>query len=713
MVVATVAGSAVGSAGPATTAIATVACVGWIALSWTRRPSARWQRCGALVALCAGAALRVGFLPAVPPPQPGNFAAPRPWSPVPRAPRIYHQIQDAGKGALGAIQHSVHQHLRGASETIAVTMILNRGDPLEPQALREFRQTGTLHLLAISGLHLTLVLELVGALAGTLGATPWSGRVIAIALVWCYTVAVGAPASAVRAAAGATLAWVAHARRVPMSSLEVLGRSTALVLWMAPRLASDLGFQLSVAATAALSLAPRVWTRPPADTAHPPAWVRVAHRYILTPLCTTLVVSLVVYPILAQAVGTVPALGSWANLLAVPIAEACLLGTLVGTACDHVSAGLADAAWHATGAALAALQAVVHAAARGPCASVRVTPPGAAWTAVYAIVCTLALARRPRTRWMARAGVCLALAVSLARPMLWPAHPHPRGLRVSVLDVGQGDGLILEPADGRAWVMDAGDARGARDQGDRAVIPALLARGCWKPVMVVASHPHADHVGGMLTLLGEHRVARLLCSAAPARESRWRAVDSLAVAIGTPRSTLVAPCQLAGGRAWSFRMMSPTAARLAVDHDSSSTGCNERSLVLAVEWQGVRFLLTGDAGARSESLWLSAGDTVACDVLKVGHHGSRWATTDAFLAAAHPRVAVISVGRRNRFGHPSPEALARLARHGIPVLRTDRDGEVEFETQAGRLWVRTARCPRWREISRGRPGAGTVLDPEH
>jgi competence protein ComEC len=227
----------------------------------------------------------------------------------------------------------------------------------------------------------------------------------------------------------------------------------------------------------------------------------------------------------------------------------------------------------------------------------------------------------------------------------------------------------------RAW-------RGG-DAGRATVVPYLRRRG-GELVAFVLTHPHADHVGGAATVL---------------RALKPRAYyDAAFVGGGEPyRASLVAA---KGGIPWrrvrpgdSLRVDDATVTFLAPDSAWTATLAdpNDASTVLLIRVGSVRFLLTGDA-ERGEEAWLlnNAGERLRADVLKVAHHGSATGTTSAFLAAVRPRVAVISVGAANRYGHPHPATVRSLAAVGAQVLRTDRLGSIVVRTNGQRLVVEAA-----------------------
>jgi competence protein ComEC len=230
-------------------------------------------------------------------------------------------------------------------------------------------------------------------------------------------------------------------------------------------------------------------------------------------------------------------------------------------------------------------------------------------------------------------------------------------------------------------VVDAGGSRDARfDPGETRVAPELWRRGVHRLDAVVVTHAHPDHVGGVPFLLHAFRVTELWEGPAPLRDPGWRRVDAR-LSLGDAARLTVAEGM---GRDWDGARISvlgparPRRPPLAVR--------NEDSVVLDVSFGEVHLLLTGDvAGEEEASLRVPRSF-----VLKVPHHGSRSSSGAILVARAAPRLALISVGAHNPFGHPHPEVVERYSRAGTLVLRTDRDGTVDVATDGRRVWVRTA-----------------------
>lgn len=265
------------------------------------------------------------------------------------------------------------------------------------------------------------------------------------------------------------------------------------------------------------------------------------------------------------------------------------------------------------------------------------------------------------------------LLVTLAAWLALRGLPDDR-LHVYFLDVGQGDAILLRAPDGRQVLVDGGPSPAALLDELGALMPF------WDRSLdlVVLTHPDADHMTGLLTLPERYRVAALLIpDGAAAYPASW------ADALADDRGELTV-----AQRGMQIKL---DTLQITVLHapDSTAADDNNASLVLRLDYGTTSLLLTGDAEQMTEQALLDAGAPLRADVLKVAHHGSASSTTAAFLAAVQPRLAVIQVGADNRFGHPHPDVLARLA--AVEVLRTDLNGRIEVISDGERLWMHTER----------------------
>jgi competence protein ComEC len=266
-------------------------------------------------------------------------------------------------------------------------------------------------------------------------------------------------------------------------------------------------------------------------------------------------------------------------------------------------------------------------------------------------------------------------------------------LEVSVLDVGQGDSLFVVTPTGKTMLIDGGGAFGSfsgqqapvrgSDPGEEAVSPYLWSRG-YKTIDVVAlTHAHQDHLGGLTAVLENFRVGRLWIG----REVNSAALAKLEV---LARSRNVAVEYEDRGK--QFSLDGVDGAFLWPEQGESNavaTAKNNDSLVMRLKFGNETVLLPGDAEKQVEHTMLeeNSAEDLRADVLKIGHHGSKNSSTEEFLGAVHPKIAIVSAGEDNPYGHPSPEALQRLEEAGVRVLRTDRDGAVHVVTDGQRLEI--------------------------
>ncbi|CAA9290492.1 MAG: Phage metallo beta-lactamase family protein (ACLAME 1044), partial [uncultured Gemmatimonadaceae bacterium] len=269
-------------------------------------------------------------------------------------------------------------------------------------------------------------------------------------------------------------------------------------------------------------------------------------------------------------------------------------------------------------------------------------------------------------------------------------------VELHMLDVGQGDALALRTPAGRWVLFDAGPAWRSGDAGRRVVIPYLRRRGGAVAAFVL-SHPHLDHVGGAATAIAALDPAEYWDAGYAAGGDRYDA-SLRAAAAGRVRWHRARPGDSLVVDGVAVHFLAPDSAWAAGGADA-----NNASTVALVRFGAVRFLLVGDAEADEEAWLLAhARGSLAADVLKVGHHGSRTSTTPEFLAAVRPRVALVSVGLGNDYGHPSADVVERLAAAGAEVLRTDLLGTVVVRSD-GRALTVTADDQEWPVASRSSP----------
>jgi competence protein ComEC len=568
-----------------------------------------------------------------------------------------------------AWMHAVVQtHLPPVSGALFEGLLVGERRQLPPRLVADFRAAGVFHILAISGFNVALVAGAVVVVLRLLRVPPRASAALALLALGAFAAVVGGQPSVLRATVMAGLVLAGRLLGRESGTWNSLAAALLVLLAWEPHALADPGLQLSFAATAGiLHLGPLIRDR------LPPRWPR--------PLATALAVStgaqLAVSPLMLVYWNQLSLVGIAANLLVVPLAGLAttlgLLAVLLAAAGENLAHALFQTLW----LLLLALRWLVRGVAWLPGAVVHApTPPALALAAAAAALLGAPRAGGPAGR-IAVAGLA-ALAVALTAA---GALPDGR-LHVVVLDVGQGDAILVQGPDGRALLVDTGGGGpGRADRGEHVVLPALRRAGVRRLTALVLTHGDPDHAGGLTSLL-EGLPIDAVWVPAGTEDADW---------LRPLRMTGVPRLALAGGdRLWVgpllVRVLHPPAPDAAGPAWVSDR--NNASLVLRIDWGLATVLLTGDAEQPAEAAMLGTGRPLAAAILKVGHHGSRHASSAPFVTAVAPRLALVSAGVRNPFGHPTPQALARLAEGGAAVYRTDYDGAIEVSSDGGALWVR-------------------------
>lgn len=565
----------------------------------------------------------------------------------------------------------------GADAPMVRALLIADRRGLAPELRERYADAGLAHLLSISGLHVAIV---GGALvllfrAARLGvsAAQWA----AVACTALYVLAIGAPPPAARSATLFCAVTLARGLQRPVSPWGTYALG-AVVPLVEPRTVLELGWQLSLAGYAAIIVSGRLARRRFPDAWH--GWRRHLAREVVTGALTTLATA----PIVAWHFGRLSLVAVVSNVAAGPVVSL-LQPTLFAAMLvpgDPVAAFVADAARPL----LRALDLVARTAAALPGAAIVVAP--SRWAAVLgAGVAAAVLAAGWSRHWRPP----LTAAVTGLALIAWApdgAGARPVHVEVHLIDVGQGDAIALRSPRGRWVLVDAGRRWDAGDAGRATVIPHLRRRG-GELALLVITHPHADHIGGAASVLRALRPRELRDAAFVEASPTYRHLLATAAAAGT-RWQRVRPGETVDIDGLALDFLAPDSAWTVALADP-----NEASTVVRARFGAVRILLTGDAERREEE-WLVTqhGASLAADVLKVGHHGSPTSTTPAFLDAVAPRVALVSVGHGNTYGHPGPDVMRRLLDAGATVLRTDQLGTVILRTDGRTIEVDAAGA-RW------------------
>jgi competence protein ComEC len=597
---------------------------------------------------------------------------------------------------------------------LAAGLLLGLRDLVPRDVSADFTAAGLNHVIAIDGWKVALVAGLIGVLVRPL---PRRRRAAALALgIIGYALLAGAGASVLRAALMALTGLIARETGRPRSAAAALGLAVLSLLMLEPALGGDPGFHLSAAATAGLI----AWSGPTA------AWLRArvpprVPTVVLGWTAVSLVAQAVSVPVVLVDFGQFSPAAPLANILVAPLVPPVVLVVLAALATGALlSAGaphlLGVPVSVAGGALLGALTGFAHAVAAIPFATVPLDGPSSIAAGLGATLALLAVSRpgvRGRLTRLARRGpppparaprppgtppapgglvsrrqvlALLALPVVAASAGMLVATRRADGrLRATVLDVGQGDAILIEGDRGARLLVDGGP------DPDRllALLDAQLPPWDRRLDVLVLTHPHEDHVGGFAALLGRYRVGPIFEPGMLGPGPAYHAFEAALRDAG--RGTL----RLADGDTLrlddaTIRVHWPVAGSVPRLPPDTGKGINDVSIVLDIRFGQRRLLLMGDTEEEVDPQLLEAGLAGPIDVLKVAHHGSGTASTAPFLAAVRPRVAVVSVGAGNPYGHPAPATIARLRAAGAAVYRTDLDGSVEISTDGRDLEVRPA-----------------------
>lgn len=577
------------------------------------------------------------------------------------------------------IRQAIEQNLSGGPAGLLKGVLLGAKHAVPEEIKTTFAQTGVNHVLAVSGLHVGLIAGTVFFMLKILGI----GRGITAALTICalifYALITGLPPSVVRASTMGCVALLGIVGQRDIDGGNILGIAGLGLLIARPQDLFDVGFQLSFVATGGIL----IFYRPLRDLLpQKKGWYDTC---VAGPLAVSIAAQATTLPFIVAYFGLVSVIGLIANLIVVPI-----VGIGVGLGLLTV---LAFACWEPLATILNAANWLILSGAI-KCAELMAEPEWAAFEVVlpswviFAIYLVLIPLIHPTARrlWST---YCLIIALILANIGIWKnIWQTESALEIYFLDVGQGDAIFCKYPNGRTLLVDGGIRTQYTDMGKRVILPFLKSQRIDHIDVVVGSHPHADHIGGLISVLEQVSVGHYLDAGQHVDSFTGKQLQEVVKTKGIRYQTVAAGDSLVG---IGGLVLHPTPAYVSASGPAPD-GMNNGSVVIRIVHQGTSILLTGDIEHETDGDLMRWGHRLRSDILKAAHHGSRTSSTPEFLAGVTPGIVAISCGINNKFRHPSPEVIQRLRDMGIQIWRTDHSGAITARIDRGHIdivpWIK-------------------------
>ncbi len=561
-----------------------------------------------------------------------------------------------------------------------------KGSPVPDEVKSRYQKAGVVHILVASGQQVSILIGVSLLLLSFMRLPMPAVFIITSFITWSFAAMAGFGASITRSAIMGQLMIAGRSFDREGDFLNSLCLAALILLIIDPNNLFDIGFQLSFLATWSLVYAVPVINE------------KLSKRlplFLSGPVSVACAPILATSPITAYNFSQLNPVAFLSNLIVVPAAELLTVLGFASTAAGLVLPHLGHFLDGAVFAIMFLLDLSVSVFASLPMSNYFIARPHFGWIIAY-YICFFFLLKKAKdgqlssvflnNRHVLVLGGCLIFAFFSFQALLFGGSE----LSISFIDVGQGDSILIEASNGQKVLIDGGGKRSSIGQGDkigsRIVVPFLHNRGINKLDLVVLTHPHDDHLGGLVSVLKEIKTDEVIDSGfaydSPAYENFLELIKKNKIKYRTVKAGDVISIDGAKGH-----VLNPP----ELPFRGTESDANNNSVVIRLVYGSTSFMLTGDAAFEAEREMLDRDFFLKSDVLKIGHHGSATSTSDEFLDAVAPKTAVICVGKGNKFGHPRPKILEKLKQRGIRVYRTDEDGSVSMTSDGSRITIKAFR----------------------
>lgn len=581
-------------------------------------------------------------------------------------------------GVKKRISGHFRAYLSQRSAGILSALILGERSEVDESTREDFSNTGVIHVLAVSGLHVGYVTLIFITVFGIL-RPPHSLQVVLVILgLGFYVFLTGSAASVMRASFMAALMLLATLLERRTDIHNTLATAAFIILLIDPRQLESIGFQLSFSAVVSIvSIFPVLRSKVPSfEISSSPLTAKFLNG-IMDLFLVSLSAQLGTLAFTIYYFQKIPLISLLANLVVVPT-----IGLIVGTGMAFLSLGILIPMFAEFWSAL--LESIIQLmlwfvsiCANVPWAFLSTRSIGLLELLLLMIGVFNLVNPRSDLQWK----IWILLPLTWAHLLLWPDLTKAQNLEMVMLDVGQGDGLVVHTPNNKTMIVDAGLRFGGKDVGKDVISPYLRSKGIKDIDLLVLSHPHNDHIGGAQYLIENYTVKRVLMQDIPYESFTYMDLNSTIDSLEIPVQAVHAGMLDSSLAPLYLRFTGPA----RIDTSSTPSNVNDVSIVAQLFYGETTALLTGDAEHEVEKDQLPFGDLLVSDILKAPHHGSKTSSTYEYLQMVSPDVGLISLGMKNKYEHPDPETLEKYDLLGMKVHRTDLEGAVIYHSD-GRKW---------------------------
>lgn len=539
---------------------------------------------------------------------------------------------------------------------------------ISPDLKQSFVNTGTIHVLAVSGLHVGIIAFIFYVFFGMLRISKKLLLVLTMLGLIFYMYLTGSPPSVVRATIMACAVLSAQLVESKIDVYQSIGLAAMAILVLNPSQIFNVGFQLSFSAVLSI-----VYLYPKLDVIIEkiPNWI-LKYRpisYILRLFAVSFAAQIGTLPFTAYYFERVSIVALGVNLIVVPMIAINVTIGFATIAFTSINNWIAYSFGLVNNTLIGILLNIVSETAKTSFAFVETSSIGASFPILYYLgIIGIANVNKVFFRKIVIFILLIGLNIAVYADVM---SGNKRDLELTFLDVGQGDAIFIRTPRGKIVFFDAGSKSLSYDSGERIIGPYLKRHGYKRIDMLVLTHAHSDHIGGIEYLLDNFQVKQIIESGGGGHSEMYVRIVNAANARGISRVSINAGDILPVDDALRFYMLHPFMPR------DSSSNLNNMSIVTKIKYGGSSILLAGDAEEPDEKIMVRRyGSFLRSDILKAGHHGSKTSSSAEFLSVVEPKDVIISVGRKNKFNHPSSEVVSRIEKTGIRIHRTDRSGAI-------------------------------------